>query len=115
MRKFAISLAIAILAISPLMRTSAQAQENRSPLSMASDDGSIIHIFPSIGGGNALASLLSDTGPLNYNGGRRFGDGDSDDLRHLLGSATSTEWRRDGHVDQLPAHLEEDAEGLPLA
>jgi hypothetical protein len=69
MRKLAMNIAIAVLAISPLMRTSAQAQENRSPLSLTSDDGSIIHVFPSVGGANALAPLLSDTGPLNYNGG----------------------------------------------
>lgn len=69
----AASLVIAGLAMSPLLRTNARAQESQSALTQSpltvTDGDSHIHIFPTIGGAKALAPLVVDTGPLEYNGG----------------------------------------------
>lgn len=66
--RFAASLAIAGLAMSPLLRTNARAQESQSPLTVIDGD-SHVHLFPTIGGAHTLAPLLADTGPLEYHGG----------------------------------------------
>lgn len=61
--------AIAGLAISSVSWTNTQAQEDPQPLTVGSGDARI-HVLPTAGGAHALApSLLSDTGPLLYNGG----------------------------------------------
>jgi hypothetical protein len=67
--RYVASLAIVGLAMAPLLRTSALAQESKSPLSVAADDGSSIHIFPTVDGATTLAPLLAPTGPLEYFGG----------------------------------------------
>jgi hypothetical protein len=67
--RFVASLAIVGLTTAPLLRTSALAQGSQSPLSVASDDGVSIHIFPTVDGATTLAPLLADTGPLEYRGG----------------------------------------------
>ncbi len=70
MKKFArlvASLAVVGLAMAPLLRANAQAQENQSPLTIMQGD-SPIHVFPTVGGASTLAPLLADTGPLLYNG-----------------------------------------------
>jgi hypothetical protein len=67
--RFIASLAVVGLAMAPLLRPSALAQESQSPLTMRADDGSSIHIFPTVDGATTLAPLLVDTGPLDYHGG----------------------------------------------
>jgi hypothetical protein len=66
--RFIASLAVVGLAMAPLLRANAQAQENQSPLTIMQGD-SPIHVFPTIGGASTLAPFLVDTGPLVYNGG----------------------------------------------
>jgi hypothetical protein len=65
---FVASIAVVGLAMALLLRTSALANENQSLLSVSADDGSTIHIFPTVNGATTLAPLL--TGPLEYFGGR---------------------------------------------
>jgi hypothetical protein len=65
---FVASLAIVGLAMAPISAVKAQAQENKSPLTISQGD-STIHIFPTVGGATTLAPLLVDTGPLTYHGG----------------------------------------------
>jgi hypothetical protein len=64
--KLVASLAIVGLAMAPLLR-SARAQENQSPLTVATDEGAA-HFFPTVDGARSLAPLLVP-GPLAYNGG----------------------------------------------
>lgn len=71
--RFAAILAIAGLAMLPLLRTNARAQESQSPILQSpltvTDGDSHIHIFPTIRGTNTLTPFFVDAGPLNYHGG----------------------------------------------
>jgi len=73
--RFIASLAALGLAMTPLWRANAKAQENQadqnlSPLTLSSGD-SLVHVFPTVSaaGSGALGPVPSDSGPLVYHSG----------------------------------------------